>query len=171
MNDARVAFDTCLKSNVIIWNIVIAGYNGSKLFDESRKLFYKMEQRRIEPTRVTLVSMLSVCSKLKDINGCKHVHGYIKDGRIESSLVLSNALVDPYAACGEMDAALVVFKNMKTRDVISWTEILLEFLNLGKVDLAREFFDQIPVKDSVSWTAMIDGYVKQNMFKESFFFQ
>ncbi|KAI3803483.1 hypothetical protein L1987_31635 [Smallanthus sonchifolius] len=165
-NDARVVFDTCLKSNAITWNIMIAGYNRSKLFDKSRKLFYEMEKSKVKPTCVTLVSMLSVCSKLKDANGCKHVHGYIKDGRIESNLVLNNALVDAYAACGEMDAALAVFKNMKTRDVISWTAILSGFLNLGKLDLAREFFDQMPVKDSVSWTAMIDGYIKQNRFKE-----
>ncbi|KAI3774988.1 hypothetical protein L1987_49555 [Smallanthus sonchifolius] len=165
-NDARVVFDACLKSNAITWNIMIAGYNRSKLFDKSRKLFYEMEKSKIKPTCVTLVSMLSVCSKLKDSNGCKHVHGYIKDGRIESNLVLNNALVDAYAACGEMDAALVVFKNMKTRDVVSWTAILSGFLNLGKLDLAREFFDQMPVRDLVSWTAMIDGYIKQNRFKE-----
>ncbi|KAK9078250.1 hypothetical protein SSX86_002307 [Deinandra increscens subsp. villosa] len=169
MNDARVVFDTCLKSNTIIWNwnIMIAGYNRSRLFHESRKLFYEMEKRRIMPTCVTLVSMLSVYSKLKDTNGCKHVHGYILDGKIEPNLVLNNALVDAYAACGEMDAALAVFKNMKTTDVISWTVILSGFVNLGKLDLAREFFDQMPVKDSVSWTAMIDGYVKQNKFKEA----
>ncbi|KAD6794619.1 hypothetical protein E3N88_05515 [Mikania micrantha] len=167
MNDARVVFDTCLKSNVITWNTMIAGYKRSRLFSESRKLFYEIERREIKPTCVTLVSMLSACSKLKDTNGCKHVHEYIKDARFEPNLVLNNALVDAYAACGEMDAAMAVFKNMKTRDVISWTAILSGFLNLGKLGLARKFFDQMPVKDSVSWTAMIDGYVKQNMFKES----
>ncbi|KAJ0700824.1 putative tetratricopeptide-like helical domain superfamily [Helianthus annuus] len=169
MSDARMVFDTCLKtkSNAIIWNIMIAGYNRSKRFNESRKLFHEMEKRRIEPTCVTLVSMLSVCSKLKDTTGCKYVHGYIYDGRIEPNLVLNNALVDAYAACGEMDAALSVFKNMKARDVISWTAMLSGFLNIGKLDLARELFDEMPVRDSVSWTAMIDGYVKQNRFKEA----
>ncbi|KAI3681061.1 hypothetical protein L6452_35843 [Arctium lappa] len=41
---------------------------------------------------------LSACSKLKDGDGCKHVHGYVKDGRVESNWY--------YITCGEMDAAL-----------------------------------------------------------------
>lgn len=166
MNDARIVFDTCLKTNVITWNIMIAGYNRCKQLNKSRNLFYEMEKMRIEPTGVTLVSMLSVCSKLKDISSCKHIHGYIKDGIIEPKLVLNNALIDAYAACGETDAALAVFKSMKTRDVISWTAVLSGFLNLGNLDFARNIFDEMPVRDSVSWTAMIDGYVKQNRFKE-----
>ncbi|KVH93051.1 Pentatricopeptide repeat-containing protein [Cynara cardunculus var. scolymus] len=166
VDDARQVFDTSSKSDVIAWNIMIAGYNRSKLFDESRRVFREMEARRVVPTSVTLVSMLSACSKLKDSDGCKHVHRYVKDGRVETNVVLNNALIDTYAACGEMDAALVVFDKMKTRDVISWTVVLSGFLNAGKLDVAREFFDQMPERDSVSWTAMIDGYVRQNRFKE-----
>nr|XP_043626911.1 putative pentatricopeptide repeat-containing protein At3g15930 [Erigeron canadensis]XP_043626913.1 putative pentatricopeptide repeat-containing protein At3g15930 [Erigeron canadensis] len=163
---SRKVFDTSLKMDVVTWNIMIAGYNRRKLFDESRKLFLEMEERRVEPTFVTLVSMLSVCSKLKDVDGTKHVHGLVKESKVEPNLVVNNALIDAYAACGEMDAALAVFEGMKSRDVISWTALISGFVNVGKVDIAREFFDQMLDRDLVSWTVMIDGYVKQNRFKE-----
>ncbi|KAI3716263.1 hypothetical protein L6452_23480 [Arctium lappa] len=163
VDDARRVFDASSKSDAIAWNIMIAGYNRSKLFDESRKLFQEMEKRRVVPTSVTLVSMLSACSKLKDGDGCKRVHGYVKDGRVASNLVLHNALIDAYAACGEMNAALAVFEKMKTRDVISWTAVLSGFLNAGKLDIAREFFNQMPDRDLVSWTAMIDGYDRSHL--------
>ncbi|XP_023761737.1 putative pentatricopeptide repeat-containing protein At3g15930 isoform X1 [Lactuca sativa] len=167
MDDTRRVFDTSLKNDPIAWNIMITSYNRSKLFNESKNLFDKMEKTQVKPTLITLVSILSACSKLKDINGTKHIHQYIKNNKIDPNVKLNNALLDAYATCHEMDTALEIFTNMKTRDVISWTVILSGFLNIGKFDLARDFFDRIPVKDSVSWTTMINGYVSQNRFKES----
>ncbi|WOH05525.1 hypothetical protein DCAR_0624942 [Daucus carota subsp. sativus] len=163
---ARGVFDVSLKGDVILWNAMISGYNRSKKFDESRKLFHLMEKRRVLPSTVTLVSVLSACSKLKDVDTGKRVHQYVTDHKVESSLTLENTLVDTYAACGEMDIALDIFKNMKKRDVISWTSIVTGLLNVERVELARKYFDQMPERDSISWTVMIDGYLKLNRFKE-----
>ena len=163
---ARGVFDMTLKCDVMLWNAMISGYNRSKKFEESRKLFCLMEKQRVLPSTVTLVSVLSACSKLKDVDTGKRVHQYVKDHKVESTLTLENTLVDTYAACGEMNIALDIFKNMKKRDVISWTSIVTGFLNVEQVDLARKYFDQMPERDSISWTAMIDGYLKLNRFKE-----
>lgn len=146
---ARGVFNLSLKCDVI-------GYNRSKRFDESRKLFDEMETR-VVATSVTLVSLLSACSKLKDLDAGIRVHRCIQDHMIEPNLILNNALVDMYVSCGDMDTGLTVFKTMNTRDVISWTAIVKGFLSAGHVNSAREYFELMPQKDSVSWTAMIDG--------------
>lgn len=163
---ARGVFDRSSKGDVVTWNVMISGYNRSKQFDESMKLFDEMERMRVLPSSITLVSVLSACSKLKDLNVGKRVHRYVKDLKIEPVRVLENALIDMYAACGDMDTALGIFDNMKSRDVISWTAIVTGFTNLGQVDLARNYFDKMPERDFVSWTAMIDGYLQVNRFKE-----
>ncbi|KAA8541938.1 hypothetical protein F0562_023090 [Nyssa sinensis] len=163
---ARGVFDLSSKTDVITWNAMISGYNRSKKFDESRKLFDAMEEKRVLPTSVTLVSVLSACSKSKDLNAGKRVHRCVKDYKIELTLILENALIDLYAACGEMSVALGIFDSMKKRDVISWTTIVTGFVNSEQVDLARWYFDQMPERDSVSWTAMIDGYLRLNRFKD-----
>lgn len=163
---ARGVFNLSLKCDVITWNCMISGYNRSKQFDESRKLFNEMEETSVVPTSATLVSLLSACSKLKDLDAGIRVHRCIQDHMIEPNLVLNNAVVDMYASCGDMDTGLAVFKTMNTRDVISWTAIVKGFLSAGQVDLAREYFELMPQKDSVSWTAMIDGYLRLNRFKE-----
>lgn len=163
---ARGVFDMTLKCDVMLWNVMISGYNRSKKFVESRKLFNLMEKRRVLPSTVTLVSVLSACSKLKDVETGKRVHQYVKDHKVESTLTLENTLVDTYAACGQMNIALDIFKNMKKRDVISWTNIVKGFLNVEQVDFARKYFDQMPQRDYISWTTMIDGYLKLNRFKE-----
>lgn len=164
---ARGVFDLSQTSDVVTWNVMMSGYNRIKKYIESIKLFDEMERKGLLPTSVTLVLVLSACSKLKDLDYGKRVHKYVKECRVEPSLMLENALIDMYAACGKMDLALGIFQNMRTRDVISWTPIVAGFTNVGEVDLARKYFDRMPERDYVSWTAMIDGYLRVNRFKEA----
>ncbi|KAK8630080.1 hypothetical protein V6N13_078891 [Hibiscus sabdariffa] len=167
MEMARRVFDISCKTDVITWNVIITGYNRSKRYDETSKLFDEMEKNGVVPSWVTLVSLLLACSKLRDLEVGKRVHKYIERCEIDRKLILENALMDMYAACGEMDVAVGIFDRMKTRDVISWTTIVSGFINKGDIDLARSYFDQMPERDYVSWTAMIDGYIRVNCFKEA----
>ncbi|KAJ4957416.1 hypothetical protein NE237_024527 [Protea cynaroides] len=164
---AHGVFDRSSKRDVLSWNVIISGYNRIKNFEESRNLFNEMEKERVLPTSVTLVSVLSACAKLKDLKTGKRAHQYVKDQGFKSSLTLENALIDMYAACGEMDVALELFQNMEVRDVISWTAIVSGFAHSEQLDQAREYFDWMPQRDFVSWTAMIDGYLRANHFKEA----
>lgn len=163
---ARGVFDLSAKSDILIWNAMISGYNRSKQFGESRKIFYAMEEKQLQPTSVTLVSVISALSQLKDLDTGNRLHQYIKDYKVQSNLVLDNALIDLYAGSGKMDVALGLFHGIKHKDVISWTTIVKGFINIGQVDVARKFFDQMPERDNISWTAMIDGYVQENRFKD-----
>ncbi|KAK9282106.1 hypothetical protein L1049_005018 [Liquidambar formosana] len=160
---ARGIFNMSYKRDVITWNALISGYNRIKQFNESRKLFDEMEKERVLPTSVTLVSVLSACSKLKDLDAGKRVHRYVKNCEVKSNMTLENALINMYAACEEMDVALGIFDSMMKRDVISWTAIVTGFIHSGQVDLARNFFDQMPQRDFVSWTAMIDGPFERSL--------
>ncbi|XP_022145389.1 putative pentatricopeptide repeat-containing protein At3g15930 [Momordica charantia] len=164
---ARGVLDSCSKADVITWNMMISAYNKDGKFEESRKLFLGMQEKQVLPTTVTLVLILSACSKLKDLKTGKLVHRYVNNCQVECSLILENALIDMYAACGEMDAALGIFRNMSNRDIISWTSVVAGFTNLGEIDVARNYFDKMPEKDYVSWTAMINGYLHVNRFKEA----
>lgn len=164
---ARGVFYGSQTMDVITWNVILSGHNRIKQFDETRKLFDDMERKGVLPTSVTLVLVLSACSKSKDLDIGKRVHKYVKERKVEPKLILENALIDMYAACGEMDLALGIFQNMKARDVISWTAIVAGFASAGEVDLARKYFDQMTERDNVSWTAMIDGYLRMNRFKEA----
>lgn len=167
MGMARGVFDRGRKDDVFSWNLMISGCNRMKQYEESLKLFAEMERKFVVPTSVTLLLVLSACSKVRDKDLCKRVHGYVSGGSREASLKVVNALVNAYAACGEMDAAVRIFNNMKTRDVISWTCIVKGFVDIGNLELARTYFDDMPVRDRISWTIMIDGYLRGDCFNES----
>ncbi|KAF4399736.1 hypothetical protein G4B88_022819 [Cannabis sativa] len=164
---ARGVFDMCYERDAVTWNAMISGYNRVRRFDESMKLFEEMVGKGVLPTSVTFSLVLSACSKLKDLDNGKQVHRYLKESGIVPNLVLENALMDMYAACGEMSTSLEIFESMKTRDVISWTTIVKGFANSGQIDLARKYFDGMSERDYVSWTAIIDGYLRVNQFKEA----
>uniref|UniRef100_A0A803P063 DYW domain-containing protein n=1 Tax=Cannabis sativa TaxID=3483 RepID=A0A803P063_CANSA len=164
---ARGVFDMCYEMDAVTWNAMISGYNRVRRFDESMKLFEEMVGKGVLPTSVTFSLVLSACSKLKDLDNGKQVHRYLKESGTVPNLVLENALMDMYAACGEMSISLEIFENMKTRDVISWTTIVKGFANLGQIDSARKYFDGMSERDYVSWTAIIDGYIRVNRFKEA----
>ncbi|KAJ9190008.1 hypothetical protein P3X46_001245 [Hevea brasiliensis] len=167
IDTARGIFDMSSKNEVVTWNAMISGYNRIKQYDKTRRLFYEMEKKEVLPSTVTLVSVLSACSKLKDLECGKLVHKYVSDHIVESNLIVENALIDMYASCGEMTVALRIFESMKRKDVISWTAIVTGFVNMGQLDIARKHFDQMPERDHVSWTCMIDGYLQVNCFKEA----
>ncbi|KAM6585968.1 hypothetical protein CsatB_012970 [Cannabis sativa] len=164
---ARGVFDMCYEMDAVTWNAMISGYNRVRRFDESMKLFEEMVGKGVLPTSVTFSLVLSACSKLKDLDNGKQVHRYLKESGTVPNLVLENALMDMYAACGEMSTSLEIFESMKTRDVISWTTIVKGFANSGQIDLARKYFDGMSERDYVSWTAIIDGYLRVNQFKEA----
>ncbi|KAL5072449.1 hypothetical protein RYX36_011433 [Vicia faba] len=169
MDLAHKVFDMGDGWEVVTWNVMLSGYNRVKRFEEAKGLFIEMEKKCecVLPNSVTLVLMLSACSKLKDLDGGNYIYyKYIRNGIVERNLILENALIDMFASCGEMDAAQGVFDDMKIRDVISWTSIVTGFANICRIDLARKFFEQMPERDYVSWTAMIDGYLRMNCFKE-----
>ncbi|XP_068647657.1 putative pentatricopeptide repeat-containing protein At3g15930 [Aristolochia californica] len=167
VDSARQIFSVSSRQNVVIWNAIISGYNRSRRFEESCKLFYEMRKENLVPTTVTIVLVLSACAKLKDINFGKLLHLYIEESRVERNLILENALIGMFASCGDMDVAFQLFNDMNIKDVISWTTMVTGFANLGQVDQARQIFDKMPQRDFVSWTAMIDGYIQANSFKEA----
>ncbi|KAL6996630.1 hypothetical protein U1Q18_006761 [Sarracenia purpurea var. burkii] len=98
IDSARGVFDVSSKTDVVTWNTMISGCNRSELFEESMKLFYAME-KRVLPTSVTLVSVLSTSSKLKDLDAGKRVHQYVTSGKVEPNLTLENALIDIEVEC------------------------------------------------------------------------
>lgn len=164
---ARGVFDRRCKEDVFLWNLMISGYNRMKHYEESIELFVEMERNLVFPTCVTLLLVLSACSKVKNKDLCKRVHEYVSECITEPSLKLENALVNAYAVCGEIDIAVRIFRSMKARDVISWTSVVKGYAETGNLELTRTYCDQMPVRDRISWTIMIDGYLRAGFFNES----
>jgi len=52
-------------------------------------------------------------------------------------MIVTNALVDMYAKCGDLKCPKIVFDQMLDKDVVSWTCMINA--NHGLIDCALEF--------------------------------
>ena len=61
---------------------------------------------------------------------------------------------------GEIFLANELFKEMKSKDVVSWNTILHGYVKFGQTENARKVFEKMPSRDSVSWNTMISGFAR-----------
>nr|XP_025886909.1 pentatricopeptide repeat-containing protein At1g08070, chloroplastic isoform X1 [Solanum lycopersicum]XP_025886912.1 pentatricopeptide repeat-containing protein At1g08070, chloroplastic isoform X1 [Solanum lycopersicum]XP_025886913.1 pentatricopeptide repeat-containing protein At1g08070, chloroplastic isoform X1 [Solanum lycopersicum] len=126
--------------NVISWNTVISGLAQRREFKQALSAFIEMQDQGVKPDENTLVGVLNCCSSLGALEVGKWVHRYIDRNRIQLAGFVGNALVDLYAKCGSMDDALRVFGSMATKDVYSYTSVIVGLATHGKARMALKFF-------------------------------
>lgn len=90
----------------------------------------------------TLVSTLSACAALRNLELGKEIHLYIKS-ELEFTVLLSNALLGMYSKCGCLIQARQIFDEMLVKNVISWTGIVSGYVNSGQIDEARELSKEV----------------------------
>lgn len=126
MENARMLFDEAPARDVVSWNAVIAGYVTCHLNRQALELFDEMNRNGVGSDEVTLLSLLSACADLGDLENGQKIHAKIMEmsSKGELSTLLGNALVDMYAKCGSIGEALDVFWSIRDKDVASWNSVI-----------------------------------------------
>ncbi|KAK4271975.1 hypothetical protein QN277_020588 [Acacia crassicarpa] len=125
MESARKLFDEVPKRDVVTWNAMIAGYVLCSSHEQALELFEEMRKIGERPDEVTMLSLLSACAELGDLEMGKNIHRYISEMCSgDLSTILGNALIDMYSKCGSIEKALEVFRAIRDKDVTSWNSII-----------------------------------------------
>ncbi|CAN6899828.1 unnamed protein product [Brassica oleracea] len=168
MEITHKVFDEMPERDVVSWNGLISSYVGHGRFDDAVAAFKRMSQESsLKPDESTIVSTLSACSALKNLEVGEGIHRYVVGTELETSVKIGNALVDMYSKCGCLDKARAVFDSMRGKNVKCWTSMVSGYVSKGRIDEGRELFERSPAKDVVLWTAMMNGYVQFNRFDEA----
>lgn len=166
-NYMNKVFDEMPKKDVVSWNVLISGCVKSGRFEDASKNFQRMKQEsNLKPDEATVVSTLSACTTLKNLELGKEIHCYVSE-ELGYSSIIGNALLDMYCKCGCLSIARKIFDEMKHKNVICWTSMVSGYVSSGQLDEARKLFNRSPIRDIVLWTAMINGYVQFNQFEEA----
>lgn len=141
----RRVFDRMKHKNVYVWTAMISGYVQNGDLDEALVLFREMQEKdRIEPNRVSLVSVLPSCSSLVGLIGGKQIHGFSIRKELSHDVSLCNALIDMYAKCGSLDCARQIFEDSSfEKDSISWSSMISGYGLHGKGKEAVLLYDEM----------------------------
>lgn len=140
---ARDIFDQMLDKDLVLWNSMIRGYVESNRPNEALALFEKMENVKVKPDESTVVSILSACACLSDLQYGRHVHRLILTKNILQDVVVGTALIDMYSKCGSIVDAMSTFYKMEDKDVFTWTTAIGGLANFGYVKESLDLFNQM----------------------------
>ncbi|KAL2897838.1 hypothetical protein RDABS01_039620 [Bienertia sinuspersici] len=121
---ARKVFDVMPERNSVTWSVMIGVYMRLGLPMNAVQLFKQMQIAKVYADEFTMVSVVSACGDLSELELGKWAESYIEKKRIHKSVELCNSLINMFMKCGDVDKAVSVFRNMKERDVVSWTSVL-----------------------------------------------
>ncbi|KAL2937791.1 hypothetical protein RDABS01_021240 [Bienertia sinuspersici] len=102
----------------------------------------------IRPDNVALVSVLSVCAQLGNLEQGREVHDYVIQNGIQMDALLSTGLVDFYAKCGYIENAINIFETSSEKNLFTWNALLLGFAVHGDGKACLDYFSRM-IKDGV----------------------
>ncbi|KAE8733814.1 Pentatricopeptide repeat-containing protein [Hibiscus syriacus] len=155
------------EKEVVSWNSMITGLAQRGCAEKALQMFQKMEEQNVKPNDVTMVGVLSACTKKLDLEFGRWVHSYIQRNGISVKLTLNNAILDMYTKCGNLEDAKTLFDMMKDKDIVTWTTVLAGYAKLGAYEEARQILDTMPRQDIAAWNALISGYEQNGKSKEA----
>ncbi|XP_050239444.1 pentatricopeptide repeat-containing protein At2g29760, chloroplastic-like [Quercus robur] len=164
---AYAVFVKTPQKDVVSWNSMITAFAQGGCPEGALELFRGMEKENVKPNDVTMVGVLSACTKKFDLEFGRWVCSYIERNEINVNLTLSNAMLDMYMKCGSFEDAKRLFDKMQEKDIFSWTTMLDGYAKLGEYDEARHVFDAMPSKDIAAWNALISAFEQNGKPKEA----
>ncbi|KAJ7532329.1 hypothetical protein O6H91_14G082900 [Diphasiastrum complanatum] len=145
--DARHVFNKFPARDVVLWNVMIAGYAKHGDSKEALNLFREMKSDHIQPDSVTYVCILQACASIPDIDEGKLIHTQVIERGLEGSVFVGNGLVDMYAKCGSIDEARKVFDRLPAKDVVSWNAMIAGYAQQGLGEQALHLFELMQQED------------------------
>ncbi|KAG7954448.1 hypothetical protein I3843_11G018800 [Carya illinoinensis] len=140
---ARRVFDGMLTRDVVAWNSMFAGYTKGECWGEVSKLFCRMRESGVCFDEVTMISVLTACGRLADLELGEWISEHIEANGLQKNLPLMTSLVDMYAKCGEVDTARRLFDQMGQRDVVAWSAMISGYSQANRCREALDLFHEM----------------------------
>ncbi|KAL5078859.1 hypothetical protein RYX36_007280 [Vicia faba] len=160
-----------LVQNLEIWNSMIAGYVQNGFGEKELEAFGEMRVEGFEADEFTVVSVLSACAQLGDLDAGKQIHHMIECKGIGVNQFVLSGLVDMYAKCGDLVHAKVVFDSYNDRNVVCWNAMISGFAVNGKckevIEYLRKMEESNIRPDAVTFTSVLSACAHGGLVSEA----
>ncbi|XVF09117.1 hypothetical protein REPUB_Repub07fG0063500 [Reevesia pubescens] len=140
---AECLFDEMKERTVASWNCMISCYVNNGYLDKALEIFKKMQADNVPPSQITLVTLLSLSAKLRDLELGLKVKNLIYDSKICINMIVLTAMVKMFVNCGAVDEARQEFDRMSTRDTLSWSSMIAGYAQNRRPTEALQLFEQM----------------------------
>ncbi|KAK9074373.1 hypothetical protein SSX86_006971 [Deinandra increscens subsp. villosa] len=126
MKEAESLFKRMSFKDLVSWNSMIAGYTSNGEWLKGLELFQEFNSLNLtKPDSITILTVLSTCANLQNLQAGKQIHSYIIHHPILCDVTsVGNSLINFYSKCGDLVSAFQSFSSIRKKDLISWNSIL-----------------------------------------------
>lgn len=170
---ARKLFDEMPEKDPVAWNAMLTSYSQLDFPQEALSLFKDMRNAGLKPDPYSFTAVLSSSADTGNLNCGRKFHALVISFGYQSSLPVCNSLLDMYGKCSSPSSACRIFKDMFTKNVVSWCSLLHAYTKAGQFDNARRLFDEMPERNEIAHNILIGGYswfgeleLAMNLFKK-----
>ncbi|KAI5060749.1 hypothetical protein GOP47_0025169 [Adiantum capillus-veneris] len=142
--EARKVFQSLLIPSVVSWTALMTGYAEYGVGEDVLQSLNQMLLEGMCPNAFTVACGLRTFANVGALERGQHMHSVIAVvNEFQNDLFVGNALVDMYAKCGKLDAALKAFNMLKARDVVTWTTLIAGFVDHGLGEKAADHLEEM----------------------------
>ncbi|KAK4783123.1 hypothetical protein SAY86_007497 [Trapa natans] len=159
---ARQIFDQVDEKDTVLWTAIISGYSQAGQYTEALSLYKEMEASGIKPDKITMVAVLSACAGLGAITFGQRVYNQCLKKRLYGQdVILITAIVDMYAKCGKIHAALEIFHGVPNyqRTTHLFNAVISGLAQHGHGKIAVLVFEEMEVAkvspDEITFTGLL----------------
>lgn len=142
LSDSDRCFREMIERDIITWNTMIAGHE--KLDPhEALSLYSSLVFEGLAPNCFTFTSVIAAAANIAVLGVGEQVHGGVVRRGLEDDVGVANALIDMYAKCGSIVSSCKIFKAMHSKNVVSWTSMMVGYGSHGHGKEAVELFNKM----------------------------
>ncbi|KAH7301774.1 hypothetical protein KP509_23G042100 [Ceratopteris richardii] len=142
IHKAEQVFNRFSVRNAVSWNALISGYTQLGYSNEALASFKQMQEEGLPPDAVTFACILKACSNVYDVDMGHVLHAMVlRQGFLESNVVVANSLIDMYVKHGFLANAQAVFDELRIQDSVSWNVLIFGHAQHGYAQESLNLFE------------------------------
>ncbi|XP_038681433.1 pentatricopeptide repeat-containing protein At2g46050, mitochondrial isoform X2 [Tripterygium wilfordii] len=143
VENARRVFDRVLHRDLVFWNVMLSCYALNCSPDAAFWVFKLMLLEGVKGDGFTFSSLLSSCSTLEGDEMGRQVHCLVVELSCDTDVLVASTLIDVYAKNNNIHDARKVFDGMASKNVVSWTTMIVGYGQQGDQEEAMRLFGEI----------------------------
>ncbi|KAL1205317.1 Pentatricopeptide repeat-containing protein [Cardamine amara subsp. amara] len=121
----RRIFSSIPHPSVNTWNAMLSGYSNCERYEEAINNFRQMQFQNLKPDRTTLSVILSLCARLRFLEGGKQIHGVAIRTKISKNSHIVSGLIAVYSDCEMIEISESIFDDcISELDIACWNSMM-----------------------------------------------